>query len=152
MRGGIVVPGDYDVGYAERAIREKFSLTGNPTTIPLMNGRLFRAELVDEGVMVSNLVTQPFLPWAVFEETISLLTREGGRAQRGNAMGKRLGQPGLPLNSVEGHIAARVYGKKVGDSVFRRISPVAAILIWAGLSRHAQRELVLSCTSEVHSQ
>jgi hypothetical protein len=138
------VRGEHDIGCAERAIRIQFSIIGNPATIPLMNGKDFSAELVEEGVMVSNLGNQPFLPWEVFEETIVLLRREGGRALRGSAMGSRLGQPGLTSNSVEGNIAARIYGKHVGDSVFRRISPVAAILIWAGLCRHVPNELIMN--------
>ena len=91
----------------------------------------------------ANLDKQPLLPWALFEETVSLLSRNGGCADRGNAMNCRLGDDGLSLDSVEGHIAAMVYGQREGDSVFRRITPVACILIWAGICRHSTGELVL---------
>ena len=58
-------------------------------------------------------------------------------------MNCKLGDNGLSLDSVEGHIAATVYRQQVGDSVFRRITPVACILIWAGVCRHSPGELVL---------
>jgi hypothetical protein len=86
---------------------------------------------------------EPLLPWAVFEEVVALLGRKGGRARRGDAMNCRLGDDALSLDSVEGHIAATVYGRRKGDSVFRRITPVAAVLIWAGVCRHSPGELVL---------
>ncbi len=35
--------------------------------------------------------------------------------------------------SADGHIAHVVYGKQPSDSVFRRITPTACILIWAGI-------------------
>ena len=59
-------------------------------------------------------------------------------------MDYRLGDPGLPLDCVEGHIAHVIYGKRRGDSVFRRITPIACILIWAGVCEHARGELVLA--------
>ena len=38
-------------------------------------------------------------------------------------MGFKLGEEELPTNSIEGYIAKEVYGKSIGDSVFRRITP-----------------------------
>jgi len=104
----------------------------------------FSAECIENGINVDNLGKQPFLPWVVFAEAVSLLVRNGGRALRGDAMNARLGDEKLPFNSVEGHIAHVVYGQKKGDSVFRRITPVSCILIWAGICEHAPGELLLS--------
>jgi hypothetical protein len=132
-----------DVSCAVEAIKRKFAETGSPTKVPLLNGRKFTAELTDGGVIVSNLGNQPFLPWAVFQEAVCILIRRGGRARRGSAMQYRLGESGLPVDSVEGHIALVVYGKHIGDAVFRRIAPIACILIWAGICEHAPNELVL---------
>jgi hypothetical protein len=113
--------------------------------IPLLRGdATFVARLSDEGVYVTNLGNQPFLPWAVFEQTVALLVRKGGRARKGNAMGPRLGDPELALDSVEGHVAGVVYKKEVGATVFRRISPICAILIWAGICVSSDGELMLS--------
>lgn len=124
-------------------IRDRFRETGNPTIVPLLRHGELIAELVPYGVSVSDLGTQPLLPWAVFQETVALLVRNGGRAARGDAMGAKLGEPGLPFDSIEGHIAHTVYNKQAGETVFRRIAPIAAILIWVGVCEAAPGELVL---------
>lgn len=58
-------------------------------------------------------------------------------------MESRLGEGKLPLDSIEGYIAKEVYGKKIGDSVFRRITPIVNILIWADLCENGRGELFL---------
>jgi hypothetical protein len=58
-------------------------------------------------------------------------------------MKSKLGDKGLPLDSIEGHIAHVVYGKQVGETVFRRISPISAILVWSGLCNVSSGELIL---------
>jgi hypothetical protein len=132
-----------DVIRAVEAIKRRFSETGSPTKVPHLRRGSFTAELTDEGVIVDNLGNQPLLPWAAFQEAICVLIRNGGRAKRGVAMEAKLGEPGLPMNSVEGHVALVVYGKRLGDTVFRRITPIACILIWAGICEAAPNELVL---------
>ena len=126
------------------SIKNKFEASGSQiASIPLQRGNPFTASLNDKGIDVSNLDNQPFLPWAVFQEAICVLIRNGGEAKRGNAMRARLGARGLPLDSVEGHIALVVYGKRPGEFVFRRIAPIAAILTWAGICENARGKLVL---------
>jgi len=125
-------------------IRRRFEEVGPTARIPLLRGgHSFIASIAGDGITVSNLAKQPLLPWAVFKEAVTLLGRTGGHASRGDAMNCKLGDDGLSLDSVEGHIAATVYGQRTGDSVFRRITPVACILIWAGVCRHSPGELVL---------
>jgi hypothetical protein len=125
------------------AIKHKFAETGSPTQIPLLRDGSFTAKLLDDGISVSNLGNEPFLPWAALQETVCVLIRNGGRAERGDAMGEKLGGPGLSIDSIEGHVAHVVYGKRRGDSVFRRITPIACILIWAGICEAAPNELIL---------
>ncbi len=125
-------------------IEKRFGQTGSPARIPKLRRGPFEAELAPTGIYVDNLGGQPFLPWDVFVEAIAILEKKGGRAKRGDAMSAKLGSRGLPLDSVEGHIAHVTYGKRIGDSVFRRITPIACILIWAGLCRHEPSYLVLS--------
>ncbi len=124
-------------------IKRRFAVEGPSARVPLIKGGHFTAEITDEGIRVDNLDKQPVLPWAVFEETVALLSRNGGRASRGDAMNHKLGEDELSVDSVEGHIAATVYGQRRGESVFRRVTPVACILIWAGICRHSRGELVL---------
>lgn len=133
--------------YVIRTIKRKFEEAGGKTVIPLLRPKgdktTFEAKCTSEGINVDNLGNQPFLPWSVFTETILLLKKNDGRAIKGNATKYRLGSEELPLDSVEGNIASKIYGKKIGDSVFRRITPVACILIWAGICRDGPRELIL---------
>jgi len=129
-------------------IKERFASEGDQALIPLIRGnrrgnRLFKAELSKDGIYVDNLGVQPFLPLAVFIETVELLHKMGGRALKGNAMNYKLGSKGLPFDSAEGHIAHSIYGKKAGESVFRRITPIAYILIWAGICCNDSGYLVL---------
>jgi hypothetical protein len=93
-------------------IRNKFSVSGNPTEVPYIRKTgLFTAELLDTGIRVVNLGTQSFLPWAVFQEALCVLIRNGGRADRGNAMNYKLCESGLSLVSIEGYIAHAFYGR-----------------------------------------
>jgi len=132
-----------DVVHAVTAIREKLRETPGQAKIPKVRGGHFTAKLAKDGVYVDNLGRQPFLPWAVFREAVWLLMMKGGRAVRGDAMRCKLGDPGLPTESVEGHIARVVYRKTPGDSVFRRITPIACTLIWAGACEHVPGGLAL---------
>ena len=123
-----------------RVITRKFG-NQDTVTIPAQRGTYFTATLCEDGIDVDNLSTQPFLPWEVCVETVLLLRAEGGVAKRGNAMNYRLGEEKLPLNSVEGHVASQVYGKEPGEWVFRRITPIAAILVWAGICENRRGAL-----------
>lgn len=132
-----------DIIKAVEHIRRKFRDINGPATIPLLKGGTFSAKLVNEGIEVDNLGKQPFLHWSVFQEAICVLIRNGGRALRGDAMNSRLGDPNLPLDSIEGHVAHVVYGRQIGESVFRRITPISCILIWSGLCKGEPNELIL---------
>ena len=113
-------------------IIRKFNKTGGTGIIPLMkSNRTFTATYNKEGVKVSNLGSQGLLSWEVFYETIEILNKNGGKASKGDAMKGKLGDIKLPLDSVEGYIAYKVYGKALGKTVFRRISPISGILKWA---------------------
>ena len=125
------------------AIKAKFATTNGVADISLLKGGTFTAELTGDGIRVDNLGNQPILPWIVFQEAVCVLIRMNGRAPRGDAMKARLGDQNLSLDSVEGHIAQVVYGKKVGETVFRRISPITGILIWVGICDAAPNELIL---------
>ena len=132
-----------DKNLAIEVIKQKFEKTDRQVKIPLQKGGVFKAYMTNDGVIVDNLGSQSLLPWIVFGKVINLLIRNGGRAKKGDAMNCKLGDEGLLLESIEGHIAHVVYGKQVGDSVFRRISPIAAILVWAGLCDTGPGELIL---------
>jgi hypothetical protein len=97
------------------------------------------------GVEVSNLGATPFLPMSAFCATLLLLQQsEGHRAPKGNVFNVRLGDPALSLDSVEGYLAHTVYGKELGASVFRRITPIAQILVAAGVCSNEPGALTLN--------
>lgn len=124
-------------------IKRKFQEKDLPVQIPLQKGHPFEAIMLDEGILVDNLGSQPVLPWAAFDAAINIIKQNEGYAAKGDAMKCKLGDKGLPLDSVEGHIAHVVYGKQVGDAIFRRISPIAAILVWAGICDYEPGGLIL---------
>jgi hypothetical protein len=94
-----------DGNEAVSRIKHKFQQTGSPASILMLRRGSFNAELTPNGVMVDNLGAQPFLPWIVFQEAVCVMIRNYGRVARGNAINARLGDPQLPLDSIEGHIA-----------------------------------------------
>ena len=126
-----------------KTIKSKFQQTGSPANIPMQTRGSFIAKLTNDGILVDNLRSQPFLPWIVFQEAICVLIRNEGRAARGDATSARLGSEELSLNSIEGHIAQVVYGKKVGDPVYGRTAPIVDILIWSGVCDATSDELML---------
>lgn len=128
---------------AVETIKARFVQSSPTVEISLQKGGTFTAALQPDGIAVNNLGNQPFLPWLVFQEAVCVLIRMNGRAQRGNAMTSRLGDADLSFDSIEGHIAQVVYGKKAGETVFRRITPISAILIWAGICDGVPGELLL---------
>lgn len=133
-----------DAEGVKAALLAKLQANGGQAQVPLLKGGTFNATLVPLGVEVDTLGTQPFLPWSAFEEAVRCIRMCGGRAARGDAMQSRLRESGLPLNSVEGHVATVVYERKPGDTVFRRITPIACLLIWAGICAAEPSELVLT--------
>lgn len=111
--------------------------------IPMQRRGNFQARAIKEGVEVSCLPGAPVLPWELFDDIQTLLSDSPSRlAIRGNAMHGRLGDERLPLDSVEGRIAL-FFGYKPGDAVFRRVSPVANLLVWSGACRHVRGALVM---------
>jgi DNA repair exonuclease SbcCD ATPase subunit len=125
-------------------IKSQFDKKGNPAKIPLMSGKqFFEARSETDGVYVDNLKNQPFLPWGIFSEAVNCLMENGGKAKKGNATNSRLGDPNLGLDTLEGHIASKVYGCKIGDTVFKRVTPVASILAWAEICENTRGQIDL---------
>ena len=105
---------------AVEIIKGKFPDTGVPVKIPLQKGGQIRIYKVEGGLDVESFSGRSFLPWGIFEETVNLLAWNGGKAGLGDAM-----------------------QSKLGDSIFRQISSIAAILVWVGICESAPGELIL---------
>ena len=124
----------------ERSLNFRMKLEsafGNNTkvSIPMQNGRYFSAKRSVRGIEVDNLSAYGLLNWNVFDEIEDLFKEKGSCVLKGNAMEYRLGESGLPTDCIEGRIAYKIYGKKQGDSVFRRITPIVNLLIWAKICK-----------------
>lgn len=128
---------------AVETVRRKLKQSPSPAIIAVPGMAAFKATLINGGIEVDCLDVHGFLHWTVFREAICVMQRNAGRARIGVGCNARLGDPELPLNSIEGHIAHVVYGRGLGDAVFARAIPVAAILIWAGVCRKEGDFLVL---------
>ncbi|UDN58532.1 hypothetical protein [Clostridioides sp. ES-S-0010-02] len=130
--------------YVTSKIKEKLKNNGGIAKIKLLKGnRYFNVILKEDGVLVDNLDKEALLEWKVFEKTIELLENNGGTALKGDAMGFKLGEGKLPINSIEGYVAKEVYDKSIGESVFRRITPIVNILIWVGICENGRGKLIL---------
>lgn len=58
-------------------------------------------------------------------------------------MNYKSGELGLSIDSIEGRLAYKIYDKELGDSVFRRINPIAGILICTDICENKKRYLTL---------
>ena len=131
----------------QEILRDKLASTGGEAKVPKKGGT-FDARLMSDGISVSNLgenEEQKLLVWDVFVQTIALLEELEGKAQRGNVQekGARLGDANIPLDSVEGRIAKTVYKVEEGKPVFRRVSAIADLLVWAKVCVHGKGVLYL---------
>lgn len=125
-------------------IKSQFDKKGNPAKIPLMNGKkFFEARSEMNGVYVDNLKKEPFLPWEIFTEAVNCIKENGGKVKKGNTTSSRLGDPNLGLDTLEGHIASKVYGCEIGDPVLKRVVPVASILAWAEICENTRGQIGL---------
>lgn len=73
----------------------------------------------------------------------SLSKEENFTLPNGKAQGNRMGDAGLGPNTIEYIVAKEIYNKKDGDSVDRRISVIANILIAANLCTPSKGSLKL---------
>lgn len=128
-------------------IKMKEFFLSNGTKFEYVNQRenTVVCQMIEDGIEVNclgNIGYKNFLPWGVFYCVSELLLEQDGRAKRGSGMNGRLGQE-IPLDSVEGRVAHRQYGKQVGDTIFMRISPIAKIFIATGICEDQRGDLVL---------
>ena len=87
-------------------IKEMFNRNWGKMDIQLLKkDKYFHAELVNEGIIVSNLANEPLLEWKIFREIEKLFDEEGMSVDKGDAMNYKLGEAKLSLNSIEGRIA-----------------------------------------------
>ncbi|MFA9466710.1 MAG: DUF2089 domain-containing protein [Velocimicrobium sp.] len=133
-----------------KSIKDKLNQSGGMAMVYLPKGDAFQIyyEEFGNGIYASNLPHQRILTWRAFDCVIQLLEKNNGTASKGNAMKGKLGSIYLPLNSVEGYVAFHAYGTKMGESCLRIISPLAAILEWAGICTNGYGYISLGYTEK----
>ncbi|MGL5712627.1 MAG: hypothetical protein ACRCXT_04055 [Paraclostridium sp.] len=89
----------------------------------------FKAYIEGNNIVVSNLGNKPNLPIEIFEKIINKLEDSPNKELCiGDVHKYKLGEEGLPIDSLEGFVAIELENKSIGESVFRRSAPIIGIL------------------------
>lgn len=128
----------------QQAIVQRLQQHGGVAQVQNQRGGSFTATLhLKHGyVHVDCLGSSPNIPLAAFDAIERLLEEKQGRALRGSAMRYQLGTDGLPLDSVEGRVAHITFNRQLGTNVLQRITPMACLLVWAGVCVHGRGVLI----------
>ena len=105
------------------------------TEISKIRGRKFTA-ILRQGYIEIPELSDSTMPMAVFQDAYYLLQengKEGVKYGKAIAQGIGLGDEGLEVSTLEGHIAYHVYGTNIGTAVLQRSYYVGAILVAAGV-------------------
>ena len=122
----------------ENTFLDKLARDGGKSQLTMINGGVMELWLSDSknGIInsrYSSLNCEFRILYAIYEKAISL----GGEMYLGaNAAqnGQRIGSDGFPVDTIDGFISIKFYGKNVGDKTLRRSTYYAAILDWAGFA------------------
>jgi len=96
-----------------RTIKDKLNYNNGRAVINLYSGNSCAIWFDESGTGLVSPKIPPTnkLVWEVFDAAVEVVVNNGGKAIKGKARsGARLGSDDLPLNSVEGYIAYKVYG------------------------------------------
>ncbi|MHB8963875.1 MAG: hypothetical protein ACYC5K_12070 [Saccharofermentanales bacterium] len=122
-----------------RRIKERFNACGGRASIPLLRGDLcdIGFDTSGKGLISPKIPPAHQLIWEAFEAAVEVVIKNGGKAYKGNAQsGAKLGSEKLPIDSVEGYIAYKVHGAKIGNTAFGPGFVIFAVLDWAGICRN----------------
>ncbi len=114
---------------------EKLFDNNSEIEISKIKGSKFTA-ILQQGYIEIPELSDTKLPMAVFQDAYYLLqenVKEGVKYGKAIAQGIRLGDKGLEITTLEGHIAFHVYGTTIGTAVLQRSYYVGAILVAAGV-------------------
>ena len=109
---------------------------GGNAVMPTLNGAPihFWLSASGEGFEVRQL-KNCVMTWSELSVIVKEAISRGGKMYRGDryiqTKGIKLGSPELPIDSVEGIIANKFYGAKIGEAVTRRSTYYTVILAWA---------------------
>lgn len=127
-----------DESYGVKLIKRKLNNAKGRSTIALTRDKTFDIyyEPYGNGIIATNIPKSRVLTWKAFDCAIDIISQNGGKALKGQAMKSKVGEDDLPLTSVEGYVAYHAYGVKLGESTIRTISALSGILDWAGICKN----------------
>lgn len=126
-------------------IKSKLNEVGGETTIKSGNSS-FKVSYADDesGICFETKKGEvKQLPWDAFFATVDILKEKEGKAIKGDATKAKLGGKELPLDSVEGYVAATVYGKKKRQTVEKTVSEIGTLLDWTDIAKNGRGYLEL---------
>ncbi|MCT4660942.1 MAG: DUF2089 domain-containing protein [Tissierellales bacterium] len=129
-----------------RKIKEKLNESGGKASIPLYSGDLcdIAYDANGQGLISTKIPPIDQLIWKAFDAAVEIVIKNNGKAMKGKARsGARLGSDGLTLDSVEGYIAYKVHGVKIGETAFGPVFVIAAVLDWAEICSNGRGYLTI---------
>lgn len=134
-----------DESYVVKSIKKRLNAHNGLATLPLPRGGTFQIyyDGFGNGVIATNIPASRILTWKAFDAAIEVIVKNNGKAKKGQAMKSKLGEGELSLDTVEGYVAHKAYGVKLGESTLRTISALSAILDWAGICNNCYGYLEL---------
>ncbi|MEQ8175543.1 MAG: hypothetical protein ABRQ26_10805 [Syntrophomonadaceae bacterium] len=114
-----------------KAVKAMFPEIGESDAIPSLQGELFDAQLLEEGVKAYYPSGACEIAWSEFQETVDIMT-QGPR------------EAGFYVSFIKGLPAYVVYGAQLSCSVHRKIAPLLSILIWAQICRYESGFVILN--------
>lgn len=131
---------------------QKINKSANFWMIPQQrNAKAFHIKVIEKNLKQGFEVEQRVMPidtffsFDLFEFVIDALFKSPTKSlRRGDGMNSRIGQKGLELDTIESLVAVKFYNKRKGQSVDRRISVIANILVESGVCSHGRGILKLN--------
>lgn len=135
---------DYTSNQPSEIIKAKLKEYGGHVTVYTQRGLPCKIYAEPDGRTFTSdkLPIRPPYEYAVFNDIVDLLVKQGGRARKGNGRNYKLGEAGCEESTVVGVIAKK-QGHNAGESVYDPVFVMAAILEWAGLVENGRGELIL---------
>lgn len=128
-----------------KAIKKRLNAHNGLSTLALPRGGSFQIyyDGFGNGIIASNIPASRVLTWKAFDAAVEVMKKNQGQAKKGQAMKAKLGEPDLTLDTIEGYVAHKAYGVKMGESTLRTISALSSILEWAGICNNGYGYLEL---------
>ncbi len=133
---------DKVTGKASQRIFDQLKEEGGSSYCEMLKGGSLKIWLTENGVCNSGykgLVCE----WKIFDAIVEKARELGGKMYKGDSAaqsGSKIGSNDLPVDTIDGFISLKFYGRHIGDSTLRRSTYYAAILAWAGICKNKRSQ------------